>query len=384
MFDELPILSSRSPMKEMAGLGPFTVSERKAGQFIHLARNPNYWKTAGGGRRLPYLDGVRLEILQNREAEMLRFRRGELHLVNKLDAELYERLAADDRSAAHNAGPSLESEQMWFNQVPGAPIAEHKKAWFRSQAFRNAVSQAINRQDLVRAVFRGLAAPGIGPASPANQAWFNRKLTARPHNPKGALARLAADGFRQVDGRLVDRSGNPVEFSLITNAGNPSRARMAAMIQQDLKAIGIEVRVTTLDFPSIIERISRSYQYDACLLGFVNVDPDPMGQMNVWMSSSSTHQWNPNQKTPATAWEAEIDRLMSAQASTADPKQRKSLFDRVQHIAYEQEPFIYLVYRNSLAGVSPALRGVEVGTLHPQTVWNIDQIRFDQRRAHAK
>ena len=72
----------------MAGLGPVIVTERKAGQFIHLSRNPHYWNSGPGGRRLPYLDAVRLEIQQNREAEMLRFRRGELHLVNKLDAEL--------------------------------------------------------------------------------------------------------------------------------------------------------------------------------------------------------------------------------------------------------------------------------------------------------
>lgn len=384
LFDELPILSATSPLKDMAGLGPFTVSERKAGQYLHLTRNPHYWKMGPGGRRLPYLDAIRLEIQQNREAEMLRFRRGELHLVNKLDAELYERLAAEDPRVAHDAGPSLETEQMWFNQVPDAPLAAHKKAWFRSQAFRNAVSQAINRQDVARVVYRGLAIPAIGPVSPANQVWVNRKLKARPHDPAAALARLAADGFRMQDGRLTDRGGNAVEFSLITNSGNTARARIAALIQQDLKRIGIELRITTLDFPSLIERISRTYQYDACLLGLVNVDLDPIGQMNVWLSSSSTHQWNPSQKEPATPWEADLDRLMTAQAATVDTQQRKALFDRVQQIVWEQEPFIYLVYKNSLAAVSSRLQGVEVGTFHPQTFWNIDEIRFERIQAARK
>jgi peptide/nickel transport system substrate-binding protein len=383
LFDQLAILSARSPNKELAVLGPFRLGERKPGQYIRLVRNPNYWKTATNGRRLPYLDEVRLEIQQNRELELLRFRRGELHFINKLDAELYERPAADQPRAVRNAGPSLETEQVWFNQVASAPIAAHKKSWFRSQAFRNAISHAINRQDLVRIVFQTLASPGIGPISPANQTWFNSELKPREHDPKAALALLGREGFRMQNGRLSDRAGNPVEFSLITNSGNKARARMAALLQQDLKGIGIDLRVTTLDFPSLIERISRTYEYDACLLGLINVDLDPNGQMNVWLSSSSNHQWNPNQKSPETTWEAELDKLMSAQAATVEHKKRKALFDRVQRIVWEQEPFLYLVYKNSLAAVSESLRGVAVSMLHPQTFWNVDQIRLESAVARS-
>lgn len=381
LFDQLAILSSKSPLKEMAVLGPFHVANRKPGEYIQLARNPNYWKTGPGGRRLPYLDGVRLEIQQNRELELLRFRRGELHLLNKLDATLYERLASEMPRAVRNAGPSLEAEQMWFNMSPNAPIAPHKKAWFASRNFRNAVSHAIQRADLVRVVFKGLATPGIGPVSPANRFWFNAHLKPREHDPKEALALLGRDGFRKSGATLVDRAGNPVEFSLIANSGNQARARMAALIEQDLKQIGIQVRFTALDFPSLIERISRTFDYDACLLGLVNVELDPNAQTNVWLSSSSTHQWNPNQKTPATPWEAEIDELVRAQASTPDPTRRKVHFDRLQKIVWEQEPFLYLVYKNSLAAVSESLSGVDTAMLHPQTVWNIDQVRFDAARS---
>jgi peptide/nickel transport system substrate-binding protein len=112
----------------------------------------------------------------------------------------------------------------------------------------------------------------------------------------------------------------------------------------------------------------------------VNVDLDPNAQMNVWLSSASNHQWNPNQKSPATTWEAEIDRLMQAQASTIDPKRRKQSFDRVQEIAAEQAPFLYLVNRDSLSVVSPALRNVRVAVLRPQTYWNVEQLYFAPER----
>ena len=91
-----------------------------------------------------------------------------------------------------------------------------------------------------------------------------------------------------------------MEFSLVTNAGSKTRERMAAMIQQDLAKLGIRVNIVTLDFPSLIERITRSLNYEACLLGLVNVDADPSELMNILLSSASNHPWNPSGKIPET------------------------------------------------------------------------------------
>src|SRR5215472_13931191 len=131
-FDTVSILSSVSPQKEMAALGPFYIAEHKPGSYILLKRNPYYWKKDSSGHQLPYLDSVRLEIEQNREIEALRFRRGEIHLINTVSPAIYEKFSTQDRSLVHDVGPSADTEQLWFNQVPGAPIAPYKLAWFTS------------------------------------------------------------------------------------------------------------------------------------------------------------------------------------------------------------------------------------------------------------
>jgi peptide/nickel transport system substrate-binding protein len=374
LFDQVAIMSAVSPGKELAVLGPYYLAENKAGAYLLLKRNPNYWKHDPSGRALPYINSIRLDIQQNRDLEMLRFGRGEVDLINSLDAENFDRVASQNPSAAHDAGASLDSEEMWFNQAPGAPIPAYKKAWFTSTNFRRAISEAVNRADLARVALRGHASAAVGPVSPANKFWFNAKLQAHPFDPKSALQRLALDGFRLEGGGLHDRDGHPVEFSIITNAGNKSRERMAAMIQQDLSAIGIQLNVVTLDFPSLIERITRTFDYESSLLGLVNDDLDPNSQMNVWLSSAENHQWNPSQKTPATPWEAEIDKLMRAQAAASDPKKRKEYFDKVQEIAWQQEPFIYLLNKNALSAVSPSLHNVHPAVLRPQVYWNIEQL----------
>jgi peptide/nickel transport system substrate-binding protein len=374
LFDQVAIMSSKSAQKEMAVLGPYYVGENKAGSYLILKRNSNYWEKDAAGRPLPYIESVRLDIQQNRDIEMLRLTRGEIHFINSLDAEYFDKVVSQDPSMAHDAGASLDSEQMWFNQVAHSPLPPYKKAWFTSTNFRRALSEAINREDLARIVFHGHARPAVGAVSPANKFWFNAKLEAHPFDQKSALERLAQDGFHLQDGGLRDRDGHAVEFSVITNAGNKYRERMATMIQQDLSGIGIKLNVVTLDFPSLIERISSTFDYEACLLGLVNDELDPNAQMTVWLSSADSHQWNPSQKTPATAWEADIDKLMRAQASTLDPKKRKEDFDKVQEIAWQQEPFIYLVNKNALSAVSPAVHNAHPVVLRPQVYWNIDQL----------
>jgi len=381
LFDQVAIMSSKSPQKEMAVLGPYYVGENKAGSYLILKRNPNYWEKDPAGRQLPYIESVRLDIQQNRDIEMLRLTRGEIHFINSVDADYFDKIAAQDPSMAHDAGASLDSEEMWFNQVANSPLPAYKKAWFTSTNFRRAVSEAINREDIARIVFHGHARPAVGPVSPANKFWFNAKLQPHPFDQKSALQRLAQDGFHLQDGTLRDHDGHAVEFSVITNAGNKARERMATMIQQDLSGVGIKLNVVTLDFPSLIERITHSFDYEACLLGMVNDELDPDAQMTVWLSSADSHQWNPSQKTPSTAWEAEIDKLMRAQASTLDPKKRKEDYDKVQEIAWQQEPFIYLVNKNALSAVSPALHNAHPVVLRPQVYWNIDQLSLSSEVA---
>jgi peptide/nickel transport system substrate-binding protein len=377
LFDQVAIMSAHSPKKEGAVLGPFMVADYKAGSTLLLRRNPNYWKKDSQGRRLPYLDSIRLDIQPNRDVEMLRFKRGELDLINVIDSDYFDRLAASSQGLAHDVGASLDSDFMWFNQGASAPIPEYKRAWFRSTNFRRAVSEAINRDDLSRIVFNSHAQPAVGPVSPANKFWFDSRLKPDPYRPDLAMQRLQTDGFHLKNGVLFDRSDNAVEFSIVTNAGSKPRERMAVMVQEDLGKIGMKVNVVTLDFPSLIERISQKFNYEAAMLGFRNVDLDPNGQMNIWLSSAENHAWNPQQKSPETVWEAEIDRLMQAQASAADPKKRKENFDRVQEIVAEQAPLIYLVNPNALSAVSRAVEGADPGILSPQTFWNADRLKLN-------
>jgi peptide/nickel transport system substrate-binding protein len=376
VFDEIAIEPANRPSEGRVTSGPFVVADYRRSQFVRLRANPHYEARDSSGAALPYAEGVRLDILENPEQQIRLFERGDYDLIDSIPPDYFELLKKRDPSSVRDLGPSLNTEQMWFNQAPGAPIPAWEKSWFQSRAFRVAVSQAIHRDDLARIAYLGHATPAYSFISPANSEWYDHRIFAPHTNVAAAKAALSSAGFRLNRGVLRDSAGHAVKFSILTNAGNAARQKMATLIQQDLAALGIQVNVVALDFPALIERLMRTQDYEACLLGLENVDPDPNAMMNIWLSSSENHQWNPSEKTPTTAWEAEIDREMNLQATTTSEAERKQAVDRVQQIVADEQPFIYLVYPNVLFAVSPRLKGVQPAVLEPSLVWNVEDLRL--------
>ena len=120
LFAGLSILSSRSPKKEATGLGPFMVGDSKAGVYLRLVRNANYWRKDSAGRQLPYLDSIRIEFQKNRDIELLRFQKGEFDLISNIEPEAFEKLKANPAVTSFDLGVSLDTQQIWFNQTPTA------------------------------------------------------------------------------------------------------------------------------------------------------------------------------------------------------------------------------------------------------------------------
>jgi peptide/nickel transport system substrate-binding protein len=380
VFDEIAIEPSERPSKARVTSGPFVVADYRRSQYVRLRRNPHYAVKDAAGNALPYATGIRLDILDNTEQQIRLLLRGDYDLIDSLPPDYFELLRKRSPAMVRDLGPSLNTEQMWFNQSPASPLPAWEKAWFQNRAFRVAVSQAIHRSDLARIAYLGHATPAWSFISPANSLWYNRSLSAPQTDVAAAKAGLAAAGFRLHGSVLVDAEQHPVKFSILTNTGNAARDKMATLIQQDLAALGMQITVVTLDFPALIERLMHTQDYEACLLGLENVDAEPNAMMNVWLSSSPNHQWNPSEKTPATAWEAEIDRLMNQQAASPVDAERKRAIDRVQQIVADQQPFIYLVYPNALVAVSPKLQGVQPAVLEPRLTWNVERLRIEGSR----
>ncbi|MFL6301012.1 MAG: ABC transporter substrate-binding protein [Terriglobales bacterium] len=374
--------SLNSSPAEIAGMGPFRMKEYVPGQQLVLERNPYFWKVDQKKRRLPYLDELVFLFVPSEDAQVLRFQGGETDLLSRLSAENYAVLEKDQDAKAfqlQDLGPGLEFNFLFFNQnsvLPkDSPALQSKQEWFRQVAFRQAISSAIDRNGIIHLVYRGRATPLWFHVTPANKLWLNQSIQQPQRSIPHARELLKAAGFSwKDDGSLVDAGGHPVEFSIITSASNAQRTKMAAIIQDDLKELGIKVNVVPLEFKAVIDRVFQTHDYEAAILALGGGDVDPNPQMNVWMSNGSSHVWDLAESKPATPWEAEIDRLMSLQLSTIRPKERKKLYDNVQAIVADKLPIICLASPNQLVGAKKNIGNFQPAILDHATLWNVEQL----------
>ena len=369
---------------QWAGLGPFRLKEYVAGQRLVLERNPYYWKTDAKGNRLPYLDELVFLFVPSADAQVLRFESGETDLISRLSAENFSVLSRQQKDYAMvDAGPGLEYNFLFFNLGgPGEKASVEtlqKLKWFQEAKFRQAVSAVIDREAIVRLVYQGRGSALWGLVTPGNRRWRDDKLPHPPRSLDHARALLKEAGFSwsassNGESALVDSSGKPVEFSIITSSSNADRSKMAALIQDDLKQLGMRVQVVPLEFRSLIDRITQAKEYDACVQGIASFDADPNSDINVWLSSGGLHLWNPSQAHPSTPWEAEIDRLTNEQMYARTFEQRKKLYDRAQEILWDYQPMIFLASPDILTGARKTVGNFHPAVLEPYVLWNVEQL----------
>lgn len=372
---------SMSP-SEFAGLGPYRLKEYVPGQRIVLDRNPYYWKQDRNGQKLPYIDEVVFLFVASEDAQAIRFQAGDTDLLTRFSAENFavlERQEAARHYHLDDLGAGLEYNFLFFNlndlSSKALPEIARKQAWFQDVRFRQAVSAAIDRDSLVRLVYGGRAAPLWTQVTPGNRLWIDPQIPHPARSLDKSRELLKSAGFSwKADGTLVDSRGAAVAFSILTSSSNEQRVKIATLIQDDLKQVGIDAHVVTLEFHSMVDRFLTSYNYEAAVMGLVSGDADPTSEMNVWMSNGDTHLWHPNQTHPATPWEAEMDRLMQEQQVTLSYPKRKHLYDRVQEIIVEDLPVICLVGPDILVGASDRVRNLQPAIMDPYTLWNIDQL----------
>ncbi len=371
-----------TPPAQFAGLGPFRLKEYVPGQRIVLERNPYYWKEDRNGVRLPYVNELVFLFVASEDAQVIRFQAGDTDILSRLSADDFSVLEGNQNAKGYrvyDVGPGLEYNFLFFNlndvSPTDLPEIARKQAWFRDLRFRQAVSAATDREGIVRLVYRGRGATLWGQVTPGNKLWTDPQLPHPPRSLDRARELLKSAAFSwKSDGSLVDPHGSPVEFSILTSSSNEQRIKMAAIIQDDLSQLGMNVHVVSLEFGAVVNRLTKTHDYEACIMGLVSGDADPTPEMNVWLSSGETHLWHPSEAHAATEWESEIDGLMQRQLVTLNYAKRKRLYDRVQEIIAQQVPIICLASPDILVAARDKVRNFQPATLDPYTLWNIEQL----------
>jgi peptide/nickel transport system substrate-binding protein len=368
----------------LAVSGPFRLERVEPGRTV-LARNPYYWKVDEAGTRLPYLDRIMFVNIGDWNAWRLRFEAGEVDYYQCRPEEVWEFRDGRARGdcVTYDLGLETGTTHLWFNIHPGSssdgsPYVEpFKRKWFEDRRFRQATSHAIDRESIVNAVYHGWGQAIYGPTSPVDELWYNPEIPKYSYDPGRAASLLDEMGLvdRDGDGIREDTLGRDVRFTLVTNVETPSRTAMGNLIVMDLRKVGVDAVFNSLDFNTLITTLCASYKYDACLLS-ITAGPDPAGGLDVWLSGGGMHAFYPNQESPATKWEAEVDRLVFLNLTGRNYDERKTHWDRAQEILAGNLGWIYIANRKTFIAVSNRF-----GNVRPQpyqewhrAAWNAEEL----------
>lgn len=357
-----------TPPSELAGAGPFVLTSYQPGQRLVFDRNPRYWRRDARGEVLPYLDRITVDVIPDQTTQLLRLESGEADVTNSaMPAESYAALkkgADAGKLRLYDLGPALYPDWLTFNLKPGAFAGDPRASWIQRDELRQAISLAVDRKTFVDTVFLGAGIPMFGPVSPANRRWHWAGTPQTPHDPERARQLLASIGIT---------ADHPARFTILTMKGRPSFERAVAVIRDELKAVGVTVDTAALEGNALIQQILSS-KYDAIYFNFSLSDTDPALSPDFWPSTGSQHVWNPEQKTPATPWEARVDELYRKQVATLQEYERKRLFDEIQKILVEHQPLIYFAAPRVFVASSSRVGNAAPTVVPPRLLWSPDTL----------
>ena len=360
----LNVLSIDTDLKTLPSMGPMHIVEYTPGVRIVMKRNPNYWKKDENGVVLPYYETAIYKVVGDLNAENLLFKSGQVDYINVRYENLEEYINRDEKNyTVYDGGTSLGSDYITFNQNP-EKLEEKKHKWFSSTQFRQAMSCLINRERIIRQVYRGLGEPAHDFFCKANPMYNEKIKLEYTYDPAHALRLLNKAGFDfGTDKKMRDRDGNPVEFDLLVNGENNIRLDVATIFADEASNLGIKVNIRSMDFQKIIDMLTSTFDWDCTIMSFGS-NYWPTQGSNVWPSNGRLHLWYPMQKTPATEWEAEIDRLYEAGTYALEYDKAKAVWDEYQRIILEQCPLIYIAHPYSFLAVNNKWENIFYDTLN--------------------
>jgi len=327
---------SRQPV----GTGPYIFKEWQTGQQIVLEANPEYFE----GR--PYISRYVYRIIPDLATMFLELKSGGIDRMGLTPIQ-YQRQTND---------PEFEKNFKKYRYLSfaytylGFNLLDPK---FKDRLVRQAIAFAIDKEEIIEGVLLGLGRPANGPYKPGHWA-YNEKVKPYPYDPAKAKQLLAEAGWRDIDqDGVLDKEGQPFQFTIITNQGNKQREMTALIIQQRLEQIGIRVKVRTIEWAAFLKEFIEKKNFEACILGWtIPMDPD---LFDVWHSSKT----RPGELNFVSYKNEEVDRLIDQGRYTFDQAERKQAYDRLQEILHEDVPYVFLYVPDALPVVAARFHGIE-------------------------
>lgn len=334
--DLMTTAQARDPM----GCGPYKLARWESGSVIEMTANQDFFEAR------PNLDRVVYRIIPDSATTFLELKGRHVDMMSLTPQQYLRQTVGPTWERDYRKYKYLSFAYTYLGYNLGLPM-------FADKRVRQALDFAIDKGEIVGGVLLGQGEPTIGPFVPGT--WvYNTDIVPNAYDPQKALALFAEAGWRQdAAGVLRNQAGEPFAFTVLTNQGNDLRAKTATIIQYRLRQIGIQVKIRTIEWASFIKEFVNKGRFEAVLLGWtVPQDPD---LFDIFGSSGA----KPGGLNFVGYKNPEVDELLEKGRFSLDRQERKRIYDRVQAILHEDQPYCFLYVPSALPIVTARIRGIE-------------------------
>jgi peptide/nickel transport system substrate-binding protein len=315
--------------------GPFKVEKYASGQSVSLVRNEHYFGPK------PYLDKVVFTVVADPNTQIAQALSGDITIM------ILDNKAAVDRIKSASglvvaSRPLVQYYWLALNQTD---------ARFTDVRVRQAFVYAIDRQAIIKSVELGYGSIANSPITPALAAYYDPSLASKyPYDPAKAKDLLAQAGWTPGPDGVLQKSGQPFKFTMDVGQRGVLEP-VNALIQQDLKKVGVSVDLNTMEWNSYIQKDVVRREYTATVNWWTYPsDPDVFPYYH---SSAAGKGFNiPGYQDP------KLDDLLVQGQSASDLESRKAVYKQLQAYTSETLPYLFLWYPQEIDVLSSSLQGV--------------------------
>ena len=347
---------TKSPLsRNPVGTGPYRFKEWVSSQKIVLEANKEYFE----GR--PYIDRYIYRIIPDSSTMFMELKAGAIDLMSLTPVQYARQTTAKSFTDRFNKYRYPSSTYLYMGYNLRHPL-------FGDKRIRQAMTAAINKDELIQGVLFGMGQKAHGPIVPGRWA-YNPVVKDIDFDPKHAAELLAEAGWKDKNSTgILVKDGKPFKFTILTNQGNQQRLLTAQIIQQRLRMIGIDVKIRIVEWAAFLKEFVNKGNFEVVLLAWsISQDPD---MYDIWHSSKN----KPGELNFIGYNNPEVDRLLIEGRSTFDLEKRKRAYFRIQDILADEQPYTFLYVPDALPVVSARIRGVEpapAGIGHNQIRWYV-------------
>ena len=331
------------------GTGPFKVGSWVRNQHLKLELNKKSFLYNES-----QINELAFKIIPDYHARINQLKKGEIDLMEYIRPEDVADLTQSGKIKI-SARRGREYDYLGLNNV--TPFANNKpNVLFGSPEIRKAITLAINRESIVKDFLLGNGKVMITPIAPIFKRSINDSLRPLPFDPKEAKKILANKGWYDSDGDGILEKGNK-EFSFVLSvpSGNSLRQYTSTIIQNNLKAVGIDVKIETLEPNILFDRMFKK-ELDAWIAGWsipIPLDLKPYWHSNPEIAPANVSSYSNKQ----------IDIILEKLDSQISESERINLLKDFQKIIFRDQPVTFLFWIDNLVGYNKKIKNIDVDPL---------------------